>query len=75
MTGKLKRSVGKRLSLRKMSMRVGTRNKYAAPHQFGSPKQGIPARPFIGVTDRMNRMIGKSMRATLARKIARAIRG
>ena len=29
---------------------VGSPLIYAAPHQFGSPKQGIPARPFLGLS-------------------------
>jgi len=75
MTGKLKRSVGKKLSLRKMSMKVGTRLKYAASHQFGYKKKNIPARPFIGLTPRMERHIGESMRAEMIAKIKRSISG
>lgn len=29
---------------------VGSPLIYAAPHQFGSPTQGIPARPFLGLS-------------------------
>lgn len=74
MTGRLRRSLGKKLSLRKMSLRVGTSLKYAAPHQFGSRKQGIPARPFIALDEKMQGKIKASLRTELAKKIARALR-
>ena len=32
--------------------RVGTNLVYGAPHQFGSDKQNIPARPYLGLSDR-----------------------
>ena len=36
---------------------VGTNVVYAATHHFGDPRRGIPARPFLGVSDDARRVI------------------
>ncbi|MGE4406051.1 phage virion morphogenesis protein [Pseudomonas sp.] len=33
------------------SLRFGTPLIYGATHQFGDPERGIPARPFLGISD------------------------
>jgi len=33
------------------SLRFGTPLVYGATHQFGDPERGIPARPFLGISD------------------------
>ena len=36
---------------------AGTNVVYAATHHFGDPRRGIPARPFLGVSDDVRRVI------------------
>lgn len=33
------------------TLRFGTDREYGATHQFGAPERGIPARPFLGISD------------------------
>jgi hypothetical protein len=47
-TGTLVRSVRvNRFNERELSISFGTDKKYGPPHEFGSPEQGLIARPFI----------------------------
>ncbi|OHD13448.1 MAG: hypothetical protein A2Y41_00390 [Spirochaetes bacterium GWB1_36_13] len=48
-TGKLKKSVGHRVENMKLIIGAGNKDTpYAASHQFGYAKKGIPARTYIG---------------------------
>ena len=48
-SGNLKRSIKSNFDLE--SIRVGTNLEYAPPHQLGSEKKNIPARPFLGLSN------------------------
>ena len=40
------------------SVEIGTNRIYGATHQFGDPKRGIPARPYLGLSDAERDEIG-----------------
>jgi phage gpG-like protein len=50
----------------------GTRLPYAAPNNFGSRKHGLPARPFMGITDEAREAIVDSLNAHLRDRLAAA---
>lgn len=78
-TGALRRSLsGKnktKLSLRKMSMKVGSKHNLAAVHSFGARRQGIPARPFIGFSPHMRSQTNRIIYADLMHKLEQFVRG
>ena len=47
-------------------LRLGTPLIYGAAHQFGRPKQNIPARPFLGLSDADLAMLHEALREYLA---------
>ena len=46
----------------KESAVAGTNLIYAATHHFGDPRRGIPARPYLGVTEEHREMIVNAIR-------------
>ena len=64
-TGELRRSVA--YEAHDDSVRVGSKLKYARTHQFGRGR--IPARPFLGVTDKEKQHITSMFRQYLKRHI------
>ena len=64
-TGELRRSIA--YEANEHSVRIGSKLKYAHTHQFGRGK--IPARPFLGVTDKEKKHIIDMFRQYLKRHV------